>query len=846
MVAFLSHSSEDKEFVRKVALRLGRANAKFDDSSFAPGFDFRELIKKNLDKSSIFVFFVSKRSLQSTWVKYEISEAEWRILHEQMAGAISIIIEPEIKHSDLPPWMQRCLTATIFHPSTTAHIIQNYMLQQNPQIEPVFIGRETDLHKFSRELILDIEKESPRILVFSGLFGIGRRAFGRHAIEDYLSMGYGSAFILEDTDSIDSLYLKLLDEIEELSSREKMAKEINLFRNMNIQDKGKEIARLLSILNSNNLIPIVVERGPMGLVLNEGGFYKDEWLEVLRNLNLHKNSYLVLIQTRLPSFKDKDRKELGLPEFASYKLGPLDNTSIELILKESIRKMDIGISTEKIKEIVPYINGYPPAAQYVLGFVKYHGIDILLADKGLLTSFLGQRFESFIEKLNLNEKEKDILRLLDSETSLPFEAIKAFISCSDKETSELLRKLIDLNLINITDSDFILSSPISIAVSRKLGILDRKDYSRIVEVFRKEFWANIKDVPKLSIIDTTIHALAYYNLDKLNDFKDLVLPGHLFKVAMQKYNNKRWRDAEALSRRALQLDDSLHGARVILLKSLVRQKQWAMAYSVLDEIDNDHKNERLYLHGFIEWKKGQHTLAVQVFRQAYNEGDRRLALLRDTAYCLFVLGELDDAKFFIDEALKITRNKYLVDLAAQIAIYSDQIIDAVTLIDELNNMDSYFFYNRRATLRCKQTKYVEAMEDVNKACNTEFPRLEALIQKIDIKILLDKPDVEGDILKIQGILGENSDVIRGLWCKFYLQQNKWLIANEWWQKIWQKNLPSFKDLRKSILNQKKADIMMSPTEVNEAKTELEEIDLNKQLPLLETDFEDIYDTEKSD
>ena len=84
MKAYLAYSSEDRRYVEVVAKRLGRQNIIFDRKSFEPGFDFRKLIRSGLDKSRVFVFFVSESSLKSTWVKWEIDEAEWQLIHGQI------------------------------------------------------------------------------------------------------------------------------------------------------------------------------------------------------------------------------------------------------------------------------------------------------------------------------------------------------------------------------------------------------------------------------------------------------------------------------------------------------------------------------------------------------------------------------------------------------------------------------------------------------------------------------------------------------------------------------------------------------------------------------------------
>jgi hypothetical protein len=74
--AFLSHSSIDKPYLSAVASLLGRAKTHIDSKSFARGEDFRREIRRTLDDSEVFVFFVSPESLRSTWCEFELDEAD--------------------------------------------------------------------------------------------------------------------------------------------------------------------------------------------------------------------------------------------------------------------------------------------------------------------------------------------------------------------------------------------------------------------------------------------------------------------------------------------------------------------------------------------------------------------------------------------------------------------------------------------------------------------------------------------------------------------------------------------------------------------------------------------------
>jgi tetratricopeptide (TPR) repeat protein len=838
MKAYLAHSSEDKQYVDIVAKRLGRIHCEYDVKSFPPGFDFRDIIRKSLDKSKIFVLFASKKSIDSTWVKFEISEAEWKTIHEEIAGSIVIIIDDQTVPKDLPKWMQRCLVVTITNPRSAVHIIQNFMIQLNIVPHTIFVGRETDMAKFATELSPDIEKEPPRVLIIGGLEGIGRRTLGRYAMSNYLSINPGPIFSMEETDAIDSLYLQLVNYTGNLTSRDKLAEAIRSFHELNYPEKGAEIARLLSEINAENIMPIIVDKGTTSTLLDDNtNWYKYEWQTILEGLRQYENTYILFVQPRLPDLTNIP-DGIQIPPIARYRLGPLAIDSIELLLREILRREELAATTYQIKEITPYINGYPPAVYLVIGYIRNYGFDLLLADKGVLTAFLARTFEPLLESLRLTRKEGHLLKILASDLPLPFVAIQAIIDCPEAEAVQIVRRLIDANLIVTMDSDYAISPPVQISIRHKLGFMTRSDYSKLALILREKFWAKDEELPKLSIVDAIIHALAYSDLDELNNFKDITLPGQLYKVAMEKYNARDWRGSETLAKKALQLDVNLHGARKILFKALTRQRHWNEARKVLEEIEQLGRRERFYLNGFFEWKTGHAERALDWFRRGWEAGDQSLAILRDSAYCSFISGKMDDAKFYIDQALSRSRNKFVLDLAAQIAIFSDKMPAAEEYLSELQGLDQVFFHNRRGTLRYKQGKYPEALEDVQRAYDgSDYPSIDIMVQRAILMIILDRDQAESEILKIETIMGEHSDIVRGLRCNYHLQQGQWVIADRYWQKIWQKELPAFKELRRAILELKKGDITIPAPERKEAETELSEYTDVVKIPIVNTDIE---------
>jgi hypothetical protein len=72
--AFLSHSSKDKDFVRKLRNELIHNNVKvwFDESDIFAGDSIRKEIQKGINKSDLCLFIISQNSINSDWTKYEV------------------------------------------------------------------------------------------------------------------------------------------------------------------------------------------------------------------------------------------------------------------------------------------------------------------------------------------------------------------------------------------------------------------------------------------------------------------------------------------------------------------------------------------------------------------------------------------------------------------------------------------------------------------------------------------------------------------------------------------------------------------------------------------------------
>jgi tetratricopeptide (TPR) repeat protein len=834
--AYLAHSSEDKRYVGRVAELLGRARVVYDTMCFEPGVDFRDSILQGLDKSKLFVFFASKRSLKSTYVKFEITEASWQLLRDEMGSAITIVIDKDVELNELPGWMRRCLISRIESPTQAARVIRRRLIQESGlDKQRPFVGREGDLEEFARELIAPPEEKPRRIIVVSGLDGVGRRTFVCRALQDYLSLEMGPILLLEETASLDKLHWQLLDETMELESRSEVARVLAAFAELNQPEQGREIARLMAVIGKNNVAVVLVDQNAL---LDDYFRYLNAFNYVVEALTEFEDTYLVLIHNRRPDLSSLPARSPGV---AFHRLAPLKLEGAEMLIQQTLQMANLKPRSDQIKTLALYMGGYPPTIELATAYAKSYGLETLMADKSILTDFQARIFAPILSRLQLDQQEWEILRLLAGEPALPLEVIIALLSIQPEECARALRRLIDFNLVLPLEHYFAISPPIREAASKVGGPLTKSDYKRIASRLREVFWKDPDKVPTLGIIDATIHALARSGAGELAEFHDLILPSQLYRVAKEEYNSKNWDAAIDFAQRTLGLDPSRDGARIILCKAWVRKERWPEAERVLRQLEKRGVRAQFYCKGFLEWKRGNLSAAVSAFRSALDAGDRSISVFRDLAHCLFRLGEVDQAKHVLSEAPEwIFGNSYVVDLAAQIAITEKDWGAAKRYVSELEHISSSEdFHYRRATLRAACNQLSEALQDAEVSCGSVPRRFEAMAQRADILIGLGRfPEATSAVEELVPVGVAKRDVKTGLKCKLLLKQGKWREAEVVWQALHRKELPVQEGLRKDILLQKAEDKMTGPADRNQALDELKRIGAVIQLPLVISEEEE--------
>jgi thioredoxin-like negative regulator of GroEL len=823
--AFLSHSSLDKSFVEAVALRLGRVQVFVDQWGFEGGDAFIKAIPPALSGTELFVLFASRASLQSFWVQLEINHAELLLASSVLKKAIVFIIDDALGHSDLPKWMQNALVQKYTSPNAVAREIQAQLdKMRGVKQKEYFFGRDQLMHEFSQKLYPAAGSLPPNLLVIAGLSGMGRRTFARRVLEDRLSLRVGPTFHLKKGDGLDALHLAVLFDTCPLMPKDRVNKELEVFRRSGIDEKVHEIVRLFSLASENNVAPVILDDGAL---IESNGAYTSEAILFLKELRKAPQVVVVLIQSRLPNMPGTSMAALGL---CGAKVPPIDSEASRQFLQRRFADNDISASPEQVATLILQLNGYPPAFNMATTYVKEYGLQVLLNNKAVLTSFQQQEFADFLAELRPSNVEWGVLRLLAAGMEIPVEGLMAATGQPAATIVPAVQRLIDLSLILNNGGTLSITGPLIYSIQAAKGTIPPHEYAFIGKSLKATFWDTQDALPDYGILEATISALLKSDEPDLKDFKQVVVPSLLFRNAKYHYQMggyDHWLNAKRLLDTLIDLEPTNVRALALLMKIHVRLRKFDEAESILNKLKKLKAPEIHFLEGFLRWKNRRFSAAIPHFETALRLGQEAVEIYHGLATCLFRLGKLDEAKKVIHRGLahKGRHNVLLVDLAAQIAIDRNELTEAEKYVEQLRRLNADTDYHHRlATLLNAKHKSKEALAHARKASQNPRARFENKITLINTLIEVEQfreaEEVLNGLDEIYKREDDKQDVRLGLRCKCLLRQRKWSEAEPLWEALSDKASAVHAALRKEILQQKVADRRTALTDRNVANLEL--------------------------
>lgn len=785
MKAFLSHSSKDKAFVEAVANELTRQYCVFDKNTFDTGEDFRKSIRLGLDKSTIFVLFASKNSLDAViapWVSFEIDEAELRLIRGNLRKVVVVIIDESITYKDLPEWLQRGKVPTITAPKMAAREVLHYLYAQIRETKQAyFFGRALSMDEAQKTLLSFGADAPPRIFSISGLAGIGRRTFCKHVAENLLDFPRQLILKMENGEDIASIAIKLAEEVEAYADQKSFEELFARIKSKTTEELRGDCARYLSSLIENRELPVFFDKAGM---IDSAGNYSHAIKDIVQIVLEHKALYLALITERHP----KIAGERDLDAIPQMHLNPLKTEDIRSLVGK-ISSETVGSSGEKLKlsaeqigELAEYIRGYPPACYFAIELIRRYGVDIVLQNKHPLVEFRTSQFlRTLASREYLTGSRKDLLYLLASYNPLPLNIIGSSLGIKPFDLAEDLAFLIDSAFV-IPDEDglYWLADPLVDAVFRVFN--SNIDHARLAEELSRYLADESSNIRRLELTRHHFRALARSGAGEALIRSGNYLISDIIRLMIDSYHSRDYSSAIKYGKVAIEKQPNNINVHSHLARAYIHEgssSDYEQARREIEEIRHlGDPREAYFLEGFLQRNQGNTVNAIRAYEEALRRGRSGTAIHRELAGCYFTVGDLASARKHIEIArARAADNKFVIDLQVLIAINQRDEEGArlgIALLKEVD--DEEFYFHRLSCVEyifgAKEKAYTAAAKAVEVSKRPTFAIMANLVKcEISVKKYDDAIRHIDEIDR--RFKSVNQDFKIGLRCKWELAQENY-------------------------------------------------------------------------
>jgi tetratricopeptide (TPR) repeat protein len=618
---FLSHNSKDKEhFVSIIAEKFGPDRCFYDEYTFRPGMKTLEEIYKALDKTDIFVLFISDTSLNSPWVKKEITQANLKTI-EGSAVFFPIIIDRKIKYTDkrIPSVLRKNYNLQLI---TTPEIAYKIILQRLRQIiwlkhplydqrQNIFVGRN-DLQRKIEERLDNLELSSLISIFAMGMKGIGRRALLMNSLvkATIIDKSYRpSEIILDRGESIEDFIVK----VNSLGMTKKH--DLKYLMHHTMEEKVKIATIITSEIVDHDEIIFIEDNSAIISYLNDRLCISDWFVQLLNRLEI-KNRLCICLRSSL--------RTVNIPHIIKNVVLPINVPELSLAERSGLLSRYAvvrGLEVDKadLAYFKDFLSGFPEQIFFTIELIKQHGLSRAKNMTRLIIDFNTQKIMDIIEQYEKGSKELEII---------------SFISRFDCISFDLLFKILKEQEIEENTVNILIEHSVC-EIFGKNGEFVRindtiKDYFIRQELIpNSKYDKSLREQIKIILDNENIYELDYSEIfisirETLLDGKTVddkyLIPSHYIKTVYELYHNKK-RYTEVINL----IDSVLERQTVNNLDQKVTQElNRYLCLSLVrlgeprffDVIKNVHGSDHEFLKGFYYRQKGDYVESVKHLSEA--------------------------------------------------------------------------------------------------------------------------------------------------------------------------------------------------------------------------------------
>jgi hypothetical protein len=448
--------------------------ALFYRKSFSNGANLLAEMARGVDKASIFVLFVSRASLNSCWVSFEIDQARLAKIKRPNLRIIVIPLSSEVTSAMLPHWMQEFWVPRYGY---NAKDIARYITQllKDPPFSPPAstvrpIGRGQLLDIATQKLMTAVAEHgrTPDIVVLSGLNGIGRRTFARYFAEEALpslpELKYGPDIVLPLFADLADLYRELRQLIEPMFSLQTFERDLLAFKALSVPDQVAEIVDSLDYFgNLGQAVFVVIGAG----LFEERGDLKPWVSPLFQAVALSPAIVLFLVSNRQIG---EDRLR-AFPNVLQIHVPELRDADVRALITGA--SAAIGLKPLSPNDgVIRAIGGHPDVAKAAVRLVAQRGEMILDQSPSFLYGIQDEILSDNLDVEMLSELQKEMLCMLSWVPHLSGNVLQKVLAARHGAQ--------DLDFVNAVDNLILgcLITPISnnLAISPAIRAMFRRRY----------------------------------------------------------------------------------------------------------------------------------------------------------------------------------------------------------------------------------------------------------------------------------------------------------------------------------------------------------------------------------
>lgn len=778
MKAFLSHSSKDKDFVTRVFDQLGPLLSEYDAHTFDYTLNV-SAIRDAISRSDVFVAFLSKNSISSSFVKEEYRQALESLGKGGLSSVLIFAID-DTSYSALPDWMREFNVVTRqSSPQACARRIQARLLEVDAakgNSDTIYLGRDSDEAAVRKALTVP-PAQIPLAVHIVGHHGIGRRTFVEKTFKKVLPRVFTSILpiTIQKYDGEEELFRSLYAARTNSTKRETI-ESFDSFSSSSQDVKIAKISALIRDMNADGEFLMIIDDGG---VYDEEGEYQPVFSDILAKNTDSKRPLLSVVQSRMMPAA----KRMHHPRSFHHSLKHLDDDAVREILSFLFQEIEIDYTADDLTKLVEMLDGHPYNIRFCVEFALTYGIKSLLADPKYLMEWKRRRAGDFLDKMDFNEVEGDILALLTEYRHVSDEMVPTLVEREDVDTIESLRRLQDFCCIELREGYFFISPPIRDAVTKDARFERSLTWKKAVGSKICDIVSQYEDDDHLplSIIESATIAAAQ-GTSAPAFISSLIMPSHVLRIGRDHYDRRRWGRAIEFAERAfdgrdrLPLDAQIEALRIIALAAsrIDRSDLYSSSLDRLAQYTTNYSRRVSYfVQGFHARNNNDLDTAESMYKRAWNLARKNESINRELANIYCKQKRYNEAEPYARAAYSTSpTSPYILDILAETLLGKEKqglTVDQRELDRVLSALQRYgdapgssFYVVRLAQQLIKAGDSNGAIDAATRAVDRTPELLTPYFIRADAYLAARKPgEAAKDLNLIKGLLSEAGGAYEG-------------------------------------------------------------------------------------